>query len=335
MLTVGVIIPFYQTAQGVLRRTVESVLVQHVPPETRLELIIIDDGAPIRASGEVDGLHVPSWISVRVERQANGGCAAAREAGLRMLGDTAELVAFLDSDDSWVPDHLLRAVQALQAGADVYFSDHARVGHHASHFAAIGFIAEDLPSAAATNGVAACTTLDATESFAQCLTTFTAQISTLVYRRSIKPDAAFAVDLRLAGEDTLFILQLLAAARTVCVSREIEVVCGAGVNVYYGTFDWSDEGHIRRRLSDIIACRQQLATLRLRRADARLIRARIRESRRAFVFFSVRWAFKGHRRWSGQLRQLARKEGRIWRWFLPYLIDVAVRVAITGYRPAN
>jgi glycosyltransferase involved in cell wall biosynthesis len=56
--------------------------------------------------------------------QANGGVAAARNRGVREA--KCDWIAFLDSDDYWVPDHLsrmVRAISATEGAAVLYFAD--------------------------------------------------------------------------------------------------------------------------------------------------------------------------------------------------------------------
>ncbi len=93
---VSVIIPTYQRREAVLG-AVSSALVQ---TWRDFELIVVDDGSD-DGSGEALA-RFGDRISYRW--RPNAGPAAARNAGLAIA--TGEIVAFLDSDDRWLPDHL-------------------------------------------------------------------------------------------------------------------------------------------------------------------------------------------------------------------------------------
>jgi len=104
---VSIIIPVHNR-RAMLREAVDSVRAQR---GVSFELIIIDDGS---TDGSWQDLHdgalaqslvaIPSGNSVRLARTEHRGPAAARNRGLRMA--SAELLAFLDSDDLWLPDKL-------------------------------------------------------------------------------------------------------------------------------------------------------------------------------------------------------------------------------------
>jgi hypothetical protein len=100
---VSVIIPTYQRRDMVVR-AVESVLAQTYRD---LELIVIDDGS---TDGTGDAL-AAFGDAVRYEWQPNSGVSAARNVGLQMA--RGSIVAFLDSDDRWLPDHLAVVTQML------------------------------------------------------------------------------------------------------------------------------------------------------------------------------------------------------------------------------
>ncbi len=106
---VSVVIPTYQRRQFV-RRAVTSVLAQTFQD---FELLVIDDGSTDgTASGlaGLDGRVLYQW-------QENAGLAAARNAGLGLA--RGDIVAFLDSDDCWLPTHLAVVTEALSRHPDV------------------------------------------------------------------------------------------------------------------------------------------------------------------------------------------------------------------------
>jgi glycosyltransferase involved in cell wall biosynthesis len=94
--TVSVIIPTYNRG-WTLRAAVDSVLAQNYRD---FELIVVDDGSTDNTA-EILQSYGPD---VQVLRQANAGVSAARNTGV----DSAKgiFIAFLDSDDRWLPDKL-------------------------------------------------------------------------------------------------------------------------------------------------------------------------------------------------------------------------------------
>lgn len=101
----SVIVPVYNRAE-LLKRTVGSVLRQEFAD---FELLIIDDGSTDDIRSVVDGL---SDRRIRYHRQANRGASAARNAGIDLA--RGDYVAFLDSDDIFLPHHLATMLALLQ-----------------------------------------------------------------------------------------------------------------------------------------------------------------------------------------------------------------------------
>ncbi len=113
---ISAIIPTYNRAQ-MLRRAIDSVLAQAYAPS---EIIVIDDGS-IDNTREVAELY---GQAVHYVYQSNSGVSAARNRGVKEA--KCEWIAFLDSDDCWVPDHLSRIVRAIgdtKGRAALYFAD--------------------------------------------------------------------------------------------------------------------------------------------------------------------------------------------------------------------
>ena len=93
----SVVIPAYQAA-GFIQQTLRSVYAQ---TEQDFEIIVVNDGSPDN-TGEI--LAQETDPRLRIITQPNGGECAARNRGIREAHGT--YVAFLDSDDAWLPDHL-------------------------------------------------------------------------------------------------------------------------------------------------------------------------------------------------------------------------------------
>jgi glycosyltransferase involved in cell wall biosynthesis len=103
--TVSTIIPTFAGAATVAR-AVASALDQTYP---RQELIVVDDGSPDGAA--IAAALAPFGDRLRLLRKPNGGVASARNLG--MAHARGSLFAFLDDDDTWMPDKLERQIAFL------------------------------------------------------------------------------------------------------------------------------------------------------------------------------------------------------------------------------
>jgi len=108
--SVSVIIPTFNRREFVLE-AVRSVLEQTFEP---LELIVVDDGS---TDGTADALRGLGDRRLRVIEQKNRGVSAARNAGVAV--SRAPLVAFLDSDDLWLPQKLQVQTAYMDANPDI------------------------------------------------------------------------------------------------------------------------------------------------------------------------------------------------------------------------
>lgn len=105
-MRVSVVLPVYDRERYV-GEAIESVLGQTYPVH---ELIVVDDGS---TDGSVAVAERHARRGVTILRRANGGIGAARNTGIAAV--TGDLVAFIDSDDVWLPDKLARQVDVLRA----------------------------------------------------------------------------------------------------------------------------------------------------------------------------------------------------------------------------
>lgn len=118
--TYDVVIPCFNRERTV-EQSVDSVLSQD-PAPTRI--ILVDDGSSDRTAQilrSLEGRHT-SVRAILLPR--NVGASAARNAGLALV--RAEWVAFLDSDDVWLPG-AAAAMLAQRAKADVVVGQFRRV----------------------------------------------------------------------------------------------------------------------------------------------------------------------------------------------------------------
>lgn len=105
--TISTIIPVYN-GERFLAAAIESVLQQTLPPD---EIIVVDDGSTDDGAALVAGMSLPPTTELILVRQPNQGPAAARNRGIALA--CAELIAFLDADDLWLPEKLERQVAHL------------------------------------------------------------------------------------------------------------------------------------------------------------------------------------------------------------------------------
>lgn len=117
---VSVVIPCFQCA-GTIRAAVESVAAQTLRP---MEVLLVDDASGDDTIGVLEELacrYPAGWIKV-LRSQRNGGPSAARNLGWEHASQ--EYIAFLDSDDSWLPPKLQLQMQALRADPSIALLAH-------------------------------------------------------------------------------------------------------------------------------------------------------------------------------------------------------------------
>jgi succinoglycan biosynthesis protein ExoW len=333
MTVVAVVIPYYQKRSGILRRALESVLGQTVPPDVKVKIIVTDDGSPVAPDADLNGLRIAPPFEIQLIRQGNAGAAAARNSCLAAIPDDTSYIALLDSDDLWEPSHLATALAALERGYDYYFCDNRRVGGHGSYFVQTGFdrhlaahgkpLDEELYA------------IDPADFISFSLRAWTSLTPTVVFRRAIAPELRFDSSLRAAGEDCLFLLQLMSRAAQICCSRAINVTCAEGVNIFYSTYDWNDPGHLARQIGQLLKSYRLLEALQLADADRDHIRSSIRQERRNVAFFFLRALARKRPNALSDIRRLMHDDKRFWRWFPFEAAAVTVLFPLRRFSPRD
>lgn len=112
--SISVVIPLYNK-EDTIDRAINSVLYQTYQ---NFEVIVIDDGSTDASAERIQ----VSDARIRLIHQQNAGASAARNRGAEEAVN--ELIAFLDADDMWLPDHLETLCAAAKAHphAVAYFS---------------------------------------------------------------------------------------------------------------------------------------------------------------------------------------------------------------------
>ena len=110
MPKVSVIIPTYNRSEKVVK-AVKSVLTQTY---TDYEVLVIDDGS----TDNTKVVLAPYYGKIRYIFQANQGVSSARNRGIQMA--RGEFIAFLDSDDEWLPEKLEKQVNFLKSHDSVF-----------------------------------------------------------------------------------------------------------------------------------------------------------------------------------------------------------------------
>ncbi|MCF6342538.1 MAG: glycosyltransferase [Bacteroidales bacterium] len=101
---ISVVIPVFNGA-AFLADAINSVLGQHYHP---LEIIVVDDGSTDNTAEVVKMMSG----NISYVYQENKGPAAARNKGVKLAG--GELISFIDADDIWAKDKLLRQLAVFK-----------------------------------------------------------------------------------------------------------------------------------------------------------------------------------------------------------------------------
>lgn len=117
-LEFSVIIPAYNV-ETYIGETIESVLLQ---TDVDFEILVVDDGSTdntldiVKSFGE----------KVRIISQINSGPSEARNNGVRVA--TGNAIAFIDSDDIWLPGKLFAQKTKLEEGFKIVYTNRFNFG---------------------------------------------------------------------------------------------------------------------------------------------------------------------------------------------------------------
>jgi len=111
-LNVSVVIPCFNRKKT-LSRSIDSVVNQTYKPS---EIIIVDDGS---TDGTRDFI-LNSYPNIKYFFQPKKGVSSARNKGIRE--SSSDWVAFLDSDDEWLPQKLEKQINQLGKHSEIFIS---------------------------------------------------------------------------------------------------------------------------------------------------------------------------------------------------------------------
>lgn len=115
-IQVSVVVPVYNR-EKTIKRCIDSIVAQTVPP---MEIVVVDDGSTDRT---VPVLESMEYACLKIIKQNHKGAQTARNLGI--LNASGEYIAFLDSDDEWLPEMLEREIAYLlkEKGDCVIYGD--------------------------------------------------------------------------------------------------------------------------------------------------------------------------------------------------------------------
>ncbi len=109
MFSISVVIPTFNRCKR-LQRALNSVFFQSCPPD---EVIVIDDGS----NDDTDMMIKTKFPDVQYCFQKNKGVSHARNVGISLAN--GDWIAFLDSDDEWLPEKLKMQQQVLSNKTEI------------------------------------------------------------------------------------------------------------------------------------------------------------------------------------------------------------------------
>ncbi len=110
MPIINVVVPVWNRAH-VIGRAVESAVTQKLPgKEWSIEILVVDDGSTDDLGGAIG--RFGSLVTL-VRHHRNAGAAAARNTGIAAAH--GDYVAFLDSDDVWLPNKIAAQLGFMQS----------------------------------------------------------------------------------------------------------------------------------------------------------------------------------------------------------------------------
>jgi glycosyltransferase involved in cell wall biosynthesis len=116
MKGISIIIPVYNR-QAFLEEAIKSVLKQNY--EGQLEIIVSDDGSTDQSLQIASSFGEQVRIVLKPDKSKSQGVSGTRNRGIAVA--TQPYVAFLDSDDFYLPNHLIRMANVMESNQKLGF----------------------------------------------------------------------------------------------------------------------------------------------------------------------------------------------------------------------
>jgi len=306
----SVIIPFYQKKSGLLAKAVQSVLDQK--NFDAYDIVVIDDGSPVPAKSELAVLMAQYSEKIKIIVQKNMGPGAARNTGLDSLPDTRKYVAFLDSDDTWMPMHLKNATDVLQKGYDFYFSNLYHVDRDVSAFDWEQQI--KFPTRLRSHEMNLIDGMDNKFEFTGDMfdrILFSGNIllpPTIVYEYKKFSKQRFQSSYRHMGEDYLFFSDIASAGPKYAFSWTPEVKCGRGVNVFVNS-GWGTDFFLDRLCDEMRFRRYVENNFELTTEQKEKNKLKIKRIRKDFIRALLGHCIRGQFRKIGKIHKMQKDDG--------------------------
>jgi succinoglycan biosynthesis protein ExoW len=269
---IAVVIPFFQRESGILDRSLQSIAAQGYPADS-IYVLIIDDGSPMPADEQLRLVPPPAGLRTRVIRQPNAGPNEARNTALENLEAGTEFVAYLDSDDEWIGEHLARALKALGAGYSAYFANLFHLGDDTNEYDKARRVKPDEHPMVLNDPTLRAYSGDMVHQISTANIIF---MPSLVISVAALGKARFPKAHRHGGGDYLYWMDLIEHGARFVFSTVPEVRCGKGINMWYGS-GWGTDGAALRLLDESRFRRRVLNQYAKADATKRSLRIRLAE----------------------------------------------------------
>lgn len=283
----AVIIPYYQKETKLLRAAIESVLMQEVPENLSVLILVIDDESPCPAEDSLDGIEVSEPFKIEVIKKANGGAASARNTGLDLCEkNDVQYVAFLDSDDRWLQSHICDGIAHLRREAvDLWFADSYDNGHLTS------FSFQKYMTSRHSIGVPGreeVGQLEGREIFSELIKDCLPHTSTVIYNFRKHANCRFDENLKIAGEDHLFWISIAYNSKIFQYTTAIRGIRDVGISIFRNSLSWDSPEILRINMYQYLLRRKLEKHFRLNFQE-KSSNGKIRNANAYFLFFlSVR-----------------------------------------------